>query len=182
MQGRRPPRGSRGVASPTQLPSAPPGLGAVYVDRARRNQGRVRHTVSKCNVSVGAETHQGPQPSPGAPGTHNSARRPERGRPHTRAAHSVLAAARLFTRGRGFQREEGPQASSRAGRPVSVPCSPRVRSAGSAAPPTGPQFSTRALRRNGPGWHVFQEFCRRPLRSEIIRRTPCSEPWPRPPG
>ncbi|KAJ1185863.1 hypothetical protein NDU88_002649 [Pleurodeles waltl] len=52
-----------------------------------------------------------------------------------RAAHSALAAACLPTRGRGFNREEGPQASPRVGRLSTVRRSLRVRGGGPATPP-----------------------------------------------
>ncbi|KAJ1126727.1 hypothetical protein NDU88_005133 [Pleurodeles waltl] len=53
-------------------------------------------------MSVGAETHQGPQPSPGTPGVYYPANRLRRGCRRTRAAHSILrigARPRLPARG-----------------------------------------------------------------------------------
>ncbi|KAJ1092353.1 hypothetical protein NDU88_005464 [Pleurodeles waltl] len=61
------PSGSQRAASPTRLAGVPPGLGTALAGRPRRNQGRAHLTDFKGKVSVGARTHQGPQPSPCAP-------------------------------------------------------------------------------------------------------------------
>ncbi|KAJ1206266.1 hypothetical protein NDU88_001675 [Pleurodeles waltl] len=95
-----------------------------------------------------------------------------RGRRHTRATRSDPRAACRFTQGRGFPREDGPQASSRVGRPASVPRSPLSHGKGSVAPATRQQSVARALARNSPGWRALQDFCRRPLGSSGIKRSP----------
>ncbi|KAJ1175032.1 hypothetical protein NDU88_000323 [Pleurodeles waltl] len=92
----------------------------------------------------------------------------------------IPRAARRFTQGRGLPKGDGPQASSRVGRPASVPRSPPSHGEGSVAPATRQQSASRAPVRNSPGWRALQDFCRRPLRSSGIRRAPCSALWPRP--
>ncbi|KAJ1185366.1 hypothetical protein NDU88_002159 [Pleurodeles waltl] len=126
---------------------------------------------------------RGPTRAPSAPQVlrgHNQATGSSRSHRRTRAAPSAIAAAWLPTRGRGFKREEGPQASSRAGRLSTVRRSSRIRSGGPAAPPAGLLHGARTPRVDGPDRRVYPEFSGRPLRSWFFRCPPCSGPWPRP--
>ncbi|KAJ1103204.1 hypothetical protein NDU88_000631 [Pleurodeles waltl] len=119
--------------------------------RPRRNQSRAQSTCSKKESICWGKDPPGPSATARCSGPFNPAKRPGRGRRRAWAAHSTLDAARVSTRGRGSKREEGPQASTRIGRPDSVRSPPRVRSGGSAARLTGPPLGARAPRRVGPG-------------------------------
>ncbi|KAJ1153548.1 hypothetical protein NDU88_006307 [Pleurodeles waltl] len=104
--------------------------------RLQQDQGRARSTGSRESARWG-EVPPGPSVSLGRSGTHNPVARSRRARRRTRAAHSTPAAARCTTQGRGFQREEGPQDSSRYRRFSTDRRSPQFHGEGSAAPPGG---------------------------------------------
>ncbi|KAJ1117605.1 hypothetical protein NDU88_005802 [Pleurodeles waltl] len=87
---------------------------------------------------------RGLPPLPGISGVLTPAVGPRRGRRHTRAARSDPRAARRFTQGCGLPKGDGPQTSSRVGRPASVPRSPPSRGEGSIAPETRRQSAARA--------------------------------------
>ncbi|KAJ1199066.1 hypothetical protein NDU88_002904 [Pleurodeles waltl] len=98
----------------------------------------------------------------------------------TRVAHPVPSTARGSTRGRGVNREEGPQVSAHARRLDAAESPRRDRGRGSAAPLARLDCRARTPVTDGPGWRSYQAVCCRPLRSRTIKRAPCSEPWPRP--
>ncbi|KAJ1119975.1 hypothetical protein NDU88_008158 [Pleurodeles waltl] len=112
------------AASPSQITSVPQGFRSMCSGWPQRNQSRARSTGSKKKSVCWGKDPLGPSAPARCSGPLNPAERPGRGRHRTRAAHSALDAARVSTRGRGSKREEGPQASTRIGRPDSVrgPC------------------------------------------------------------
>ncbi|KAJ1210824.1 hypothetical protein NDU88_006186 [Pleurodeles waltl] len=158
----RPPRGNSWVSAPP-LSGSPGGLHGAISDLLRAagtpfhvfepalevsGPCPLRRLQEKENIYWGKDP-PGPSAPTGCPGLLNPAERPGRGHRRTRAANSAHNAARVFTRGRGSKRREGPQASTLVGRPDPA------RGQGLAPPLVRSPFCTRTPMRDGLGWRDF---------------------------
>ncbi|KAJ1141804.1 hypothetical protein NDU88_008132 [Pleurodeles waltl] len=131
----------------------PPGPHSICLGQVQRNQGHARSTGprgQKCLSVLGPTRAQSIRQAPQALPFRGSARTKP-----PRATHPALNAARVSTRCRSAEQEEGPQASARAGQSDAVKSPHRDRGQGLAAPLVRPACRARTPVRDGPGWRTY---------------------------